>query len=56
MNGVKTGIGCSMTKKTENTHASIALELTALLSLIGELDRSPQPDYWDDYFLPRWTH
>ena len=24
-------------------------------SLIGFLDRSPEPDYWDDFFLPRWT-
>jgi hypothetical protein len=24
-------------------------------SLIGMLDRSPEPDYWDDFFLPRWT-
>jgi hypothetical protein len=24
-------------------------------SLIGCLDRSPEPDYWDDFFLPRWT-
>jgi hypothetical protein len=24
-------------------------------SLIGLLDRSPNPDYWDDFFLPRWT-
>ncbi|MDX1402492.1 MAG: DUF6714 family protein [Kiloniellales bacterium] len=23
-------------------------------SLIGSLDRSPEPDYWDDFFLPRW--
>jgi hypothetical protein len=23
-------------------------------SLIGCLDRSPVPDYWDDFFLPRW--
>lgn len=22
-------------------------------SLIGLLDRSPEPDYWDDFFLPR---
>ncbi|TDI64142.1 MAG: hypothetical protein E2O90_10420 [Alphaproteobacteria bacterium] len=22
-------------------------------SLIGLLDRSPEPDYWDDLFLPR---
>ena len=22
--------------------------------LIGVLDRSPVPDYWDDFFLPRW--
>lgn len=24
-------------------------------ALIGMLDRSPEPDYWDDFFLPRWT-
>lgn len=24
-------------------------------SLINMLDRSPVPDYWDDFFLPRWT-
>ena len=24
-------------------------------ALIGMLDRSPTPDYWDDFFLPRWT-
>ena len=23
-------------------------------SLIGCLDRGPKPDYWDDFFLPRW--
>jgi hypothetical protein len=23
-------------------------------SIIGCLDRSPEPDYWDDFFLPRW--
>lgn len=23
-------------------------------SLIDCLDRSPEPDYWDDFFLPRW--
>ena len=23
-------------------------------SLIGCLDRSPEPEYWDDFFLPRW--
>jgi hypothetical protein len=23
-------------------------------ALIGMLDRSPEPDYWDDFFLPRW--
>ena len=23
-------------------------------SLIGSLDRSPDPDSWDDFFLPRW--
>jgi hypothetical protein len=21
---------------------------------MGCLDRSPEPDYWDDFFLPRW--
>ncbi len=24
-------------------------------SIIGMLDRSPEPDYWDDFFHPRWT-
>ena len=24
-------------------------------ALLGVLDRSPEPDYWDDFFLPRWT-
>lgn len=24
-------------------------------ALIGMLDRSPEPDYWDDFFKPRWT-
>ncbi len=24
-------------------------------ALIGMLDRSPEPDYWDDLFRPRWT-
>jgi hypothetical protein len=24
-------------------------------SLIGMLDRSAEPDYWDDFFRPRWT-
>lgn len=24
-------------------------------ALIGMLDRSPAPEYWDDFFLPRWT-
>ena len=24
-------------------------------ALIGMLDRSPEPDYWDDFFAPRWT-
>ena len=23
-------------------------------SIIGMLDRSPEPDYWDDFFVPRW--
>ena len=23
-------------------------------ALIGMLDRSPEPDYWDDLFVPRW--
>jgi hypothetical protein len=23
-------------------------------SLIGCLDRSPEPEHWDDFFLPRW--
>ncbi|MEZ5930903.1 MAG: hypothetical protein R3F54_02955 [Alphaproteobacteria bacterium] len=24
-------------------------------ALVGMLDRSPEPDYWDDFFRPRWT-
>ena len=28
---------------------------TAYDALIGMLDRSPEPAYWDDFFLPRWT-
>jgi hypothetical protein len=24
-------------------------------ALIGMLDRSPEPDYWDGFFKPRWT-
>ena len=24
-------------------------------ALIGMLDRSPVPEYWDDFFAPRWT-
>jgi hypothetical protein len=24
-------------------------------ALIAMLDRSPEPDYWDDFFRPRWT-
>jgi hypothetical protein len=24
-------------------------------ALIGMLDRSPEPDWWDDFFGPRWT-
>ncbi|MDH3660351.1 MAG: hypothetical protein OEU92_10015, partial [Alphaproteobacteria bacterium] len=24
-------------------------------ALIGMLERSPEPDYWDDFFRPRWT-
>lgn len=28
--------------------------MNAYDSLIGCLDRSPEPDYWDDFFLPRW--
>jgi hypothetical protein len=23
-------------------------------ALIGMLDRSPEPDHWDDFFAPRW--
>ena len=23
-------------------------------SLLGMLDRSPEPDFWDDFFVPRW--
>jgi hypothetical protein len=31
------------------------VDANAYDSLIGMLDRSPNPDYWDDFFLPRWT-
>ncbi len=24
-------------------------------ALVGMLDHSPEPDYWDDFFRPRWT-
>lgn len=24
-------------------------------TIITALDRSPEPDYWNDFFLPRWT-
>jgi len=24
-------------------------------AIIGMLDRSPEPDYWDDFFAPRWS-
>ena len=24
-------------------------------AVVGQLDRSPDPDSWDDFFLPRWT-
>jgi hypothetical protein len=30
-------------------------ESNAYDSLIGMLDRSPEPNFWDDFFLPRWT-
>jgi hypothetical protein len=32
-----------------NRHDSNAYD-----ALIGMLDRSPNPDYWDDFFAPRW--
>jgi len=31
------------------------LDANAYDSIIGMLDRSPEPDYWDDFFRPRWT-
>ena len=31
------------------------LDSNAYDALIGMLDRSPEPDYWDDFFRPRWT-
>lgn len=30
-----------------------AINVRACDTLIGELDRSPTPEYWDDFFLPR---
>ncbi len=24
-------------------------------SLVGMLDRSPEPEHWDDFFVPRWS-
>ncbi|MFC5474673.1 hypothetical protein [Paraherbaspirillum soli] len=24
-------------------------------SIVSMLDRSPKPEWWDDFFLPRWT-
>jgi hypothetical protein len=27
----------------------------AYAALVGMLDRSPEPAYWDDFFTPRWT-
>jgi hypothetical protein len=34
---------------TENRWESNAYD-----ALSGMLDRSPEPNYWDDFFLPRW--
>jgi hypothetical protein len=31
------------------------LDANAFDALIGMLDRSPEPAYWDDFFAPRWT-
>lgn len=31
------------------------LDANAFDALIGMLDRSPEPDWWDDFFAPRWT-
>lgn len=31
------------------------LDSNAYDALIGMLDRSPEPDWWDDFFRPRWT-
>lgn len=30
-------------------------DLMAYDALLHTLDRSPEPEYWDDFFLPRWT-
>ena len=29
--------------------------LIAATAIIGTLDRSPTPAWWDDFFVPRWT-
>jgi hypothetical protein len=31
------------------------LDANAYDSIVGMLDRSPEPAYWDDFFAPRWT-
>ena len=31
------------------------VDSNAFDSIIGCLDRSPEPDYWDDFFSPRFT-
>jgi len=32
-----------------------SLAANAYEALIGMLDRSPEPAFWDDFFAPRWT-
>jgi hypothetical protein len=35
--------------------AADSLDANACDALVGMLDRSPEPAYWDDFFAPRWT-
>lgn len=30
-------------------------DLIVVISIISMLDRSPNPDYWDEFFIKRWT-
>jgi hypothetical protein len=30
--------------------------LIVVSSILSMLDRSPKPEWWDDYFIARWTH